>query len=49
MMVRGVFSTNMQEQYEATQKFRKLLSIGRCLRPWFKLQPSCQLEQPGSS
>ncbi len=29
MMVRAVFSTNLQEQYDATQKFRKLLSIGR--------------------
>jgi hypothetical protein len=28
MMVRAVFSNNLQEQYEATQKFRKLLSIG---------------------
>lgn len=29
MMVRGVFSSSVQEQYEATQKFRKLLSIER--------------------
>lgn len=29
MMVRGVYSTNVHEQYEATQKFRKLLSIER--------------------
>lgn len=29
MMVSGVFSSNVQEQYEATQKFRKLLSIER--------------------
>uniref|UniRef100_A0A7S3RB89 Importin subunit alpha n=1 Tax=Dunaliella tertiolecta TaxID=3047 RepID=A0A7S3RB89_DUNTE len=29
MMVRGVFSNNVQEQYDATQKFRKLLSIER--------------------
>ena len=28
MMVRGVFSSVMTEQYESTQKFRKLLSIG---------------------
>jgi hypothetical protein len=28
MMVQGVFSQNLNEQYEATQKFRKLLSIG---------------------
>lgn len=28
MMVRAVFSNNLAEQYEATQKFRKLLSIG---------------------
>ena len=28
LMVRGVFSGNIQEQFEATQKFRKLLSIG---------------------
>jgi hypothetical protein len=28
MMVRAVFSNNLQEQYDATQKFRKLLSIG---------------------
>lgn len=29
MMVNGVFSGGLQEQYEATQKFRKLLSIGK--------------------
>eukprot|EP00199_Chlamydomonas_sp_CCMP681_P000137 CAMPEP_0119102220 /NCGR_PEP_ID=MMETSP1180-20130426/1038_1 /TAXON_ID=3052 ORGANISM="Chlamydomonas cf sp, Strain CCMP681" /NCGR_SAMPLE_ID=MMETSP1180 /ASSEMBLY_ACC=CAM_ASM_000741 /LENGTH=543 /DNA_ID=CAMNT_0007086467 /DNA_START=102 /DNA_END=1733 /DNA_ORIENTATION=+ len=29
VMVAGVFSNNVQEQYEATQKFRKLLSIER--------------------
>mmetsp|Transcript_40778 Transcript_40778/g.121680 ORF Transcript_40778/g.121680 Transcript_40778/m.121680 type:complete len:253 (+) Transcript_40778:85-843(+) len=29
MMVQGVFSSNLSEQYEATQKFRKLLSIER--------------------
>jgi hypothetical protein len=28
MRVRGLFSQNTQEQYEATQWFRKLLSIG---------------------
>lgn len=28
-MVKGVYSNNPQEQYEATQKFRKLLSIGK--------------------
>lgn len=28
MMVNGVFNGGLQEQYEATQKFRKLLSIG---------------------
>ena len=28
MKVRGLFSQNTQEQYEATQWFRKLLSIG---------------------
>eukprot|EP00798_Chlamydomonas_sp_ICE-L_P008290 gene8290-1560_t len=27
-MVAGVYSANVQDQYEATQKFRKLLSIG---------------------
>ena len=27
-MVKGVYSNSPQEQYEATQKFRKLLSIG---------------------
>jgi hypothetical protein len=27
--VNGLYSTNPQEQYEATQWFRKLLSIGR--------------------
>lgn len=27
-MVRAVFSNNLQEQYESTMKFRKLLSIG---------------------
>lgn len=30
-MVQGVFSSNLTEQYEATQKFRKLLSIGELL------------------
>ncbi len=29
MMVHGVLSNNVSEQYEATQKFRKLLSIER--------------------
>eukprot|EP00798_Chlamydomonas_sp_ICE-L_P031487 gene31487-6673_t len=29
LMVQGVFSSNVQEQHEATQKFRKLLSIER--------------------
>lgn len=29
MKVRGLFSQNTQEQYEATQWFRKLLSIGK--------------------
>ncbi|KAG1669496.1 hypothetical protein FOA52_015663 [Chlamydomonas sp. UWO 241] len=29
LMVQGVFSSNLTEQYEATQKFRKLLSIER--------------------
>lgn len=33
LMVRGVFSANMQEQYESTQKFRKLLSIGQYTPP----------------
>ena len=28
MMVHGVFSTDLSAQFEATQKFRKLLSIG---------------------
>ena len=28
MMVHGVFSSNLAEQQEATQRFRKLLSIG---------------------
>lgn len=28
MMVRGVFAGTVAEQYEATQRFRKLLSIG---------------------
>jgi hypothetical protein len=28
-MVQDVYSANPQEQYEATQKFRKLLSIGK--------------------
>ena len=31
MRVRGLFSQNTQEQYEATQWFRKLLSIGELL------------------
>lgn len=28
MMVRGVFAGTVAEQYDATQRFRKLLSIG---------------------
>jgi importin subunit alpha-1 len=33
LMVQGVYSSAPQEQYEATQKFRKLLSIGARARP----------------
>jgi hypothetical protein len=33
LMVQGVYSSNPQEQYEATQKFRKLLSIGEGRAP----------------
>lgn len=31
MMVNGVFSSVLAEQFDATQKFRKLLSIGACV------------------
>ena len=31
MMVNGVFSSVLAEQFDATQKFRKLLSIGACM------------------
>jgi hypothetical protein len=41
LMVSGVFSGDVQQQYEATQKFRKLLSIGK--RQQKELQHACQL------